>query len=255
MENLAPPVNELALESVETKQPEPIAPEGTAPAAEDQNKEQVKEKLFTQAELDALIQKRLLKEERRVHRRVEQQLREEAQRSAPAPRREDFQNDQAYLQAQVLQLAEQKAAELLEKRERERETAKQNDSFEERAEKVAEKYPDFDAVVKNPSLPISDSMAEYIRLSDQGPDVAYHLGKNPGEAARIAQLTPVAAARELARIEGELAAKPKARLSNAPEPITPVGNRGRASTSASPSDDDDIDTWMRKERDRLAKRR
>jgi hypothetical protein len=33
-----------------------------------------------------------------------------------------------------------------------------------------------------------------------------------------------------------------------------VGNRGRASSSSLPSDDDDIETWMRKERSRLAQR-
>ena len=67
-------------------------------------------------------------------------------------------------------------------------------------------------------------------------------------------MTPVKAARELTRIEAEILAKPKAQPSNAPEPITPVGSRGKSSTSTMPSDDDDIDTWMRKERERMRRR-
>jgi hypothetical protein len=33
-----------------------------------------------------------------------------------------------------------------------------------------------------------------------------------------------------------------------------VGSRGKTTTSSLPSDDDDIETWMRKERDRQRKR-
>jgi len=62
-------------------------------------------------------------------------------------------------------------------------------------------------------------------------------------------MSAIGAAVELSKLERELAT-PKARPSNAPEPITPVGTRGRASTSNLPSDDDDIDTWMKKERKR-----
>ena len=65
-----------AVEVVETKQAEP-------------------ERKFTQAELDAAIQKRLLKEERKVHRRVEQQLREQAEATTREiqPQRESFRDD------------------------------------------------------------------------------------------------------------------------------------------------------------------
>jgi hypothetical protein len=67
-------------------------------------------------------------------------------------------------------------------------------------------------------------------------------------------MSPVKAARELARLEAELASKPKAQPSKAPEPIRPVGSRGAGSSSSLPSDDDDIATWMRKERERTQRR-
>jgi NADH dehydrogenase/NADH:ubiquinone oxidoreductase subunit G len=235
-------------ESEEVKLTEQNTPEGTAPdGLVEKEKQDEPVKTFTQAEVDAMVQKRLLKEERRVHRRVEQQLREQQQAATlqKEPDRAEFVNDEAYLKAQVEHLAEVRAAEKLAERERAQEAERRSESFIEKAEKASERYPDFQAVVGNPSLTINEGMAEFISESDQGADVAYFLGKNPAKAAEIARLSPIKAARELTRIESELAARPKATPSKAPEPINPVGQRGRASVSSLPSDDDDIDTWMR----------
>lgn len=239
-------------EPTEVKEVGKDTPEVTAASGE-VGKEQVEERRFTQAELDAAIQKRLLKEERRVHRRIEQQLRDAAQQRALTvePKRDDFKDDESYTQATIDHLAEKRAAEKLAERERTREAEQRNEKFLERAEKASERYPDFQSVVFNPQVPINDHMAEFIAESDHGADVAYHLGKNPAEAARIAQMSAVKAARELTRIEAEIAAKPKATPSKAPEPITPVGSRNKSSTGTLPSDSDDIDTWMRKERERV----
>lgn len=213
-------------------------------------------KTFTQAEVDALVQKRLLKEERRVHRRIEQQLREAQQQQTAQvePKREAYQDDDAFVQAQIEHLAEKRAAEKLAQRQQADEAERRNESFLEKAEKASERYPDFHTVVGNPTLQINDGMAEFLAESELGADVAYFLGKNPIKAAHIAQLSPIKAARELTRIEAEIAAQPKATPSQAPAPITPVGTRGKASTSALPSDDDDIDTWMRKEAARTRSR-
>jgi hypothetical protein len=228
---------------------EPNTPKGTAPEGEVETRQAEPVKTFTQAEVDAMVQKRLLKEERRVHRRVEQQLREQQQAKtlAIAPVRDEFRNDEAYLQAQIDYLAEKKAAEKLEQRRKQDEHERRSESFIEKAEKASERYPDFHTVVGNPALRINDEMAEFISESDAGADVAYFLGKNPSKAAEIASMSPMKAARELVRIESELVARPKAALSKAPEPISPVGVRGKASSSSLPSESDDIDTWMRKE--------
>lgn len=244
------------IESDDVKQPEVNTPEGTAPdGLVDKEKQVEPAKTFTQAEVDALIQKRLLKEERRVHRRIEQQLREQSQTEAlKEPQREQFRDDEAYTQARIDQMAEQRAMQKLEQRKQAEEADRRAESFLEKAEAASERYPDFQLVISNPSLAINQDMAEYIAESDTGADIAYYLGKNPLKASQIAQLSPIKAARELGRIEAELAARPKATPSKAPDPINPVGNRGKASVSSLPSDDDDIETWMRKERQRMSKR-
>jgi len=236
---------------------EPNTPEGTAPdGLVEKEKQDEPAKTFTQAEVDAMVQKRLLKEERRVHRRVEAQLREQQQQATlqQEPQRETFRDEGEYLRAQVEHLAEVRAAEKLAERERSKEAERRSESFIDKAEKATERYPDFNSVVSNPSLSINESMAEFIGESDLGADVAYFLGKNPGKAHDISQMSPIKAARELTRIESELAARPKANPSKAPEPINPVGQRGKSSASSLPSDDDDIDTWMRKEQARARSR-
>lgn len=246
-------------EQVVTEDSKPVqdAPQVTAAEGEVETQEQAKEeRKFTQAEVDALIQKRLLKEERRVHRRIEAQLREQQQSQVAQkpPEREEFRDDAAFEQAQLEHLAAKKAEEILAQREQAKKAEQQAETFLEKAEKASERYPDFQSVISNPALPINDHMAEFISDSDLGADVAYFLGKNPAKAAQIAKLTPVAATRELVRIEAELASKPKAQPSNAPDPIKPVGARGKPSSSSLPSDSDDVDTWMRKEQERVRAR-
>lgn len=243
-------------ESTEVKEVELNTPEATAAEGVVEKKQDEPAKTFTQAEVDALIQKRLLKEERRVHRRIEQQQREQQQRQVleRPPERDEFRDDEAYVQAQIEHRAEVKAAQKLAERERVQQQERMTETFLEKAEKASERYADFQSVVSNPALAINDGMAEFIADSELGADVAYFLGKNPIKAAQIAQMSPIKAARELTRIEAEIASKPKATPSKAPEPISPVGSRGKATTSSLPSDDDDIDTWMRKERERARKR-
>lgn len=246
------------LVSDEIKQPEQNTPEATAAAGDvDKPKQEEQPKTFTQAEVDAIVQKRTAKAERQAVRRMEQQLREQQvqQVATTPPKREAFVSDEEFSQAEIDHRAEVKARELLEQRQKAERAEKSQEIFLERAEKAQERYPDFQAVISNPTLPINAAMAEFIEDSEHGPDVAYFLGKNPGKAYEISQLPPMKAARALVAIESELAAKPKASPSKAPEPITPLGTRNKSTSSSLPSDSDDVETWMRKERERAAKRR
>ena len=245
-------VLETNVESEDVKPTELNTPPVTAADGVVEPKQEEQPKTFTQAEVDALIQKRLVKEARRQARNAEQVARERV--LANEPRREEFRDDEAFSQAHIEHLAEKKAAEKLAQRERAEQQERAAEAFLEKAEKAQERYPDFQMVVGNPTLAINDGMYEFIADSEHGPDVAYFLGKNPMKAAQIAQMSPIKAARELSRIESEIASKPKANPSKAPEPISPVGTRGKSSVSALPSDDDDIETWMKKEQARSRRR-
>jgi hypothetical protein len=97
--------------------------------------------------------------------------------------------------------------------------------------KVAKaEYSDFDEVLQDAQdIPITQTMAQAIKSSEIGADLAYFLGKDPDYAIRISKMDPISAARELGRIESYIeydkankkpAAKPA--VSKAPSPIKPV---------------------------------
>lgn len=78
--------------------------------------------------------------------------------------------------------------------------------FEDAQADFAAAHDDYEDLVQNPHLRITDVMAGAIHESDVGPQIAYHLGQNPAEAARIADLSPISQARAIGRIEAALAA-------------------------------------------------
>ena len=92
-----------------------------------------------------------------------------------------------------------------------------------REEEARDRYDDFEQVAYNPNLPVTDYMAQAIQASDIGPEVIYHLGSNPKEAQRIANLPPILQAKEIGRLEAKLVADPPTkRTSTAPAPLAPV---------------------------------
>ena len=204
--------------------PAPAAPETTAApeAAPAQAQEaQPETKTFTQEELDAIVKKRLEREQRKWERqRVQPPV---AEPPKPAPAADQFESPEAYADA----LATRKAEELLAQRELQRQQAELLDAYHDREEQARDKYDDFEQVAYNPKLPITNVMADTIRASDVGPDVAYYLGSNVKEAERIARLPPLLQAKEIGKIEAKLASDPAPtrKASSAPTPISPVTNR------------------------------
>lgn len=196
-----------------------------APEVAEQSNEQPEEKKFTQAELDAMIGKRLAREQRKWEREQQAKLAErQAAQSVPAelPPADQFASPEAYAEA----LAVRKAEELIAQRELQKQRAQIEDAYAEREEEARGKYDDFEQVAYNPQLRVTDVMAETIKASDLGPDLAYWLGSNPKEADRISRLSPLLQAREIGKIEAKLASEPpQKKTTSAPEPIRPVSAR------------------------------
>jgi len=71
-----------------------------------------------------------------------------------------------------------------------------------------EKYEDFDEVALDRSLPVNEAMFQAAQ-GDNLPDILYWLGSNPVEAARIAALPSLQAAREIGKIEAKVTAPVK----------------------------------------------
>lgn len=93
--------------------------------------------------------------------------------------------------------------------------------------------------------------------SDVPHKVLHYLGTNPDEATRILSLSPVQQARAIGLIEARLATAPPnpPSVSKAPPPVKPLGTRSSAPTSLEHLPTDDIETFMKKERERAKARR
>ena len=183
-------------------------------------------KTFSQEEVDALITKRLAKEQRKWERKLTQPAQQRPV-SASAPTADQFANVDEYAQA----LAERKAQELVQQRDQRQQQEVLLENYQEREEAAREKYDDFEQVALNPKLPITTLMAQTIQASDVGPDVAYYLGSNPKEAERISRLPAYLQAKEIGRIEAKVQSSPPAKKTTAaPSPIKPVTARSASTT-------------------------
>jgi hypothetical protein len=255
MSSDAPEIAEVPapeLDATAAVQPE----ENTTPDA--QPAEQEAPKTFSQEELDAIVSKRLAREQRKWEREQAQRQADVQQRQQPpadiVP--DQFETYEAYAEA----LAERKAQEILARREAEQQQRALLETYHEREEAARDKYDDFEQVAYNPELPVTEAMARAIQASEIGPDVIYHLGSNPKEAARIARLDPILQAKEIGRIEARLSAEPPVKkTSNAPAPIVPVTARSTATPQYDTTDPRSTKTmstseWIEAERLRQIKK-
>jgi len=207
-EGITEPVPEATVDSPALVNETPVEPEPS--------------KTFTQEEMDERVQKRLIIERRKW----ERSLKESAPPPIDLPPVDQFESPDAYAEAKVLKLMEQ--------RELQKQQNQILEAYHNREQEAMDKYDDFEQVAYNPTLPITGVMAQAVRASDIGPEIAYWLGSNVKEADRIARLDPVLQAKEIGRIEAKLASDPPVkRTSSAPAPIRPVTAR----TSGNPSYD------------------
>jgi len=246
------PAEVSAPEQVATAAPEAeeVAPEAEKPVEA--------AKTFSQEDVDALIGKRLAREQRKWEREQTAKAAEIQVKRAPVeiPPIEQFASPDDYADA----LAEKKAEELLARREQAKAQSAIIESYHDLEEEARVKYDDFEQVAYNPKLPITDAMAQTIQASDVGPDMAYYLGSNPKEADRISRLSPLSQAKELGKIEAKLADNPPVKkTSSAPAPIAPVTARSSGSPSLDTTDPRSIKSlstseWIEAERQRQVKK-
>jgi hypothetical protein len=234
----------------------PEIAESTPEVVENQP-ETVEEKKYSQAEIDAMIGKRLAREQRKWEREQQQRAAETQIVKAPSATSADqFESPEAYAEA----LAYQRAEELIAKREAAKQQSAVLESYQEREEAARDKYDDFEQVAYNPKLPITNVMAETIQSSDIGPELAYYLGSNPKDAERISRMTPLSQAKEIGKIEAKLAAEPPVkRTTSAPAPISPVSARSTGAPALDTTDPRSIKSmttsqWIEAERARQIKK-
>ena len=244
-ENLTAPADAPAPASESEATAAPIA-ETTRP--EDQTTETPKS--FTQEELDAIVGKRLAREQRKWEREQSQRVAPTAPSELPPP--DQFDSVETYAKAY--------AEQMLREREVQKQRSEYVEAYHDREEDARGKYDDFEQVAYNPNLRITTVMAETIQTSDVGPDVAYYLGSNPKEADRISRLSPILQAKEIGKIEATLVSNPPVKKSSsAPTPISPVTARSSGTSTYDTTDPRSIKSmttseWIAAERARQVKK-
>ena len=131
----------------------------------------------------------------------------------PKPKLEDFDSLESFTEALTDWKAEERdfKRDAQDKQDKQRKASeKVMNSWKERESAGREKYADYDKVAHADDLPITNAMGAAIMESDLGHELAYYLGSNPKEAARIAKLPVASQIRELGKIEAKLTPDDKA---------------------------------------------
>lgn len=149
-----------------------------------------------------------------VQRYLQQQQAQQFAKSAQQPKTEqgidpaNFPSYEAYLEAVAETKAEAKANEIFERNMRRAMQVQQQAAVQQQTsvdlvdmlKAGKERYADFEHVVGNQSVQITDVMMNTMMALDGGHEVAYSLGMNPAEAARIARMPPSSQAREIGKL-------------------------------------------------------
>lgn len=156
------------------------------------------------------------------------------------PTPEAFDTYEAYIKAQARWEARQEFKAVQDAAAQEAQQARQREVLSEynrQLEATRAKYADFDDVVEgiaNGNVQIPSALTPAIMEADNGPDIAYYLGKHPEEAQKICEMSLARAAVEIGRISARLTppattAKPKPAASAAPPPPRPPAARSVSS--------------------------
>jgi hypothetical protein len=214
--------------------PESVTPEGTtgtgseaapSPAVTTDDEPTLK---GVSRRIDELTRYRREAERERDHWREmamrQQAPREEAKPVETVKTLADFNYDEPQYQAYLVREASKAATEaarreLKEQSERDA-AARRQTTFSSREAEFSKKTPDYYEKTRDPRVPVTPEIAEVLAESEDGPALAYYLANNLAIADQVSRLPPLAAARELGRIEARLAAERE--KAKTPPPVSPA---------------------------------
>jgi len=172
--------------------------------------------------------------------------------SVQPPKEEDFDDYNDYIDKLTDYKVDLKMAEydrVMEARAANQAHAQKRQGLIEKLEAGREKYNDFDEVVHDPIVPITEAMVDILAETEYPAEIAYYLGKNLSQATQISRMPPIQAAKQIGIIEAKIAADEKAKPSgsalpkptvvkkttSAPAPIKPVKPGGAEVVTKDPS--------------------
>lgn len=94
---------------------------------------------------------------------------------------------------------------------------------------------------------VSEPVAAYLMDAENKATLGDWLAKNPGEIARISALHPIAAVRELAKVEARIGSKPAPRTTNTPPPPPTVNGRSTPQFDPEKASMEEYAAWRSKQ--------
>jgi hypothetical protein len=180
--------------------------------------------------------------EQRQREKLERQIRQ-SQASLPrtddvnVPSQDDFNTYEEYQQAFIDYRIQQGIANHQRQQMQMTQQSSLDGFIDETATAGREMYSDFDDVVMQNHVPITQPMLQIMQNCEHPESIAYYLGKNIKEATAISRMSPIQATRAISHIENkvgsELAKNPTGRIANpgtnkkvskAPPPVKPTGS-------------------------------
>jgi len=146
---------------------------------------------------------------------------------APAekPARDHYADPDDYVEALAEWKAEQAVAKVQQQQANQAANNARQSAWQAREAEAVVGLPDYAAVVSGNTTPVMPHVVDALLDSDHGPQLVYHIAKNPDVAARLNAMSATRAAIELGKLETTLMAPAVKQPSNAPAPITPINTQ------------------------------
>ena len=146
-----------------------------------------------------------------------------------------------YTRASAVEEAKQAVAAEYEARAQQERAYAQQAKLENAEAAARAKYPDYDstieAITSDPRLANNPTIRQALLGLDNGPDIAYQLGRNIDVAYEIASMNPIQAGMKLAQLIRPESTGTRA----APKPINPITGTGTASGKPDPANMSTVD--------------
>lgn len=233
----APPVDEETTQKQETEGQDAETTEESTDQTERDEKGRFK---GVQPRIDELTKARREAEREAAYwKQVAQgQAQPSAEAANPKPTPDQFSDYAEFVEALTDWKADQAVAKRMEQDSNRKVAETRTQTFVEREVAARIEMPDYTEVVGGSDAPLADHVGEVILESEHGPKLAYHLAKNPDVLDRLNRMSPLAAARELGRIEAGFSSKPEVaapapvvkKISQTPAPANTSATQGRSTT-------------------------
>jgi len=172
-----------------------------------------------------------------------------------APRKEDFDDYDKFMEAKISHEVKKARTQWetdVEKKSSETAHQQRMTGLQKKIQEGIRKYADFEEVAMAPEVPITPVIVDILAESEIPHEVAYYLGRNRAEAIMISHMTPIQAARAIAKIEVEIAKAGNAppqnpnppKITGAPPPINPVGSANPVTKDPEKMSPREFDDWL-----------